>query len=442
MNRLRTSNILTSLQTLTGNTRISVLFEPLWGVPFVLCNFYLSLYMKSLGVTDAEIGYLISLGFLTGAVTSFLGGMVTDRLGRKKTTLIFDFIAWPIAYSIYALAGGFWLFALGMAVNSFWRIVTVSWNLMVVEDADGEQRLAAYNLLNIVTVATGILTPLAGLLVRYLGIVAAERVLLVFAVVSIGTQVLLRNHFYTETRVGQEILRRHRESRGRGQGVSPLAPYRGALAALRRNPGAVKMMAVVILYMLFLPIGSFSSLYFAPYLTEAVGLAKPAISLLGGLHAAVMLLVLVVIVPLFSRAHRFANMLVGLGLQVAALVLFIFIPPGSFTLAAVAVAIYAVGFSIFKPFMDATLAEVTEPGSRAGVYALNNTLISLAGGVAAVFSGHLYHLNPAAVWMMSIAILVIAGGILVSFGRRGMDAATELARRGDGSVDHAAEAAL
>lgn len=228
----RSSNIVTALRTLQGNTRIAVLFEPLWGVPFVLCNFYLSLYMKSLGVTDREIGYLISLGFAAGAITSFLGGPLTD------------------------FSHSFWLFALGMLVNSVWRIVSVSWNLMVVEDADNEQRRAAFNLLNIVTVATGILTPLAGLLVRYTGVVTAERVLLAFAVLSISVQVILRNRYFTETRAGRDILRRRQEARANGaSGGGVIASYREAFAALRSRK-VLKVVCLVVLYMVFIPVGS------------------------------------------------------------------------------------------------------------------------------------------------------------------------------------------
>ncbi len=384
-------------------------------MPYVLCNFYLSLYMKSLGVTDQEIGYLISLGFLSGAVTALAGGVVTDRLGRKRTTLIFDLIAWPGSYALYALSHSFSLFALSVVVNSFWRIATVGWNLMVIEDADDEQRVAAFNLLNIVTVATGVLTPLAGLLVRWLGIVAGERVLLVFAVASVFTQVVVRNHYYTETAAGQAILRRRAEARARGSGevggAFLLAPYREAFAALRQ-PEVARVACVVILYMVFLPVGSFTSLYFAPYLTETLGLGKAAISLLGGLHSGVVLLVLVFAVPVISRGDRLANMLVGLAFQVTALILLVVIPRGSFGLAALTVVLYAAGFAVFKPFMDASLAEATEGKSRAGIYALNNTLISLAGAGAAVFSGHLFHLFPGSVWLLAAAVLLACAGLV------------------------------
>ena len=124
-------NIIQSFRMLKGNTRVSVMFEPLWGIPFVLFNFYLSLYMKELGITNREIGYLISLGFIAGIGFSLISGVIVDRLGRKKTTVIFDLISWPLAVVLYAISNSFWLFALATFTNSFVRIVSVSWNLYV-----------------------------------------------------------------------------------------------------------------------------------------------------------------------------------------------------------------------------------------------------------------------------------------------------------------------
>lgn len=426
---LRTPNILTSLRLLRGNTRVAVLFEPLWGIPNVLIAFYLSLYMKSQGITDAEIGLLLSLGCLTGAVAAFLGGPITDWLGRRRATVIFDFVAWPVGLTLFFFAHNFWMFAVAMVVNSVWRVVAVSWNLMVIEDADSEQRVAAYNIQTIVTVAAGILTPFAGLLVRLYGVAVGERILLGFGVVSIAAQVLGRNHFLTETAVGRAVLERRREARARGErppGV--FGSYRVALPALR-DARVVKMLAAITLYMLFIAVGSFSGLYFAPYLTEALGLGKAAISLLGGLYSAVLLVVLVFVVPLISGANRLGNMLVGLVLQMAALLAFMFLPPGSFGLAGVVVAVYAVGFAIVRPFLTASLAEVTEGPSRAGIYAINNTLVSAGGAVAASFSGYLFELWAPAIWLMSVVLLLACAGLLLSFRGTGLLGAGVGARR-------------
>ena len=131
--------------------------------------------MKSQGITDKQIGFLISLGFVSAIIFSMLAGPITDALGRKKTTLIFDLIGWPCAILIYAFSHNFWMFALATIVNGAHRITAVSFNLMIIEDSSDQQRFAAFNLINIINISAGLLTPLAGIAVKLYGVAKAER---------------------------------------------------------------------------------------------------------------------------------------------------------------------------------------------------------------------------------------------------------------------------
>lgn len=315
-----TPTIIHSLRLLKGNTRISVLLEPLWGIPFTLYNFYLSLYMKE----REQIGFLIGLGFITSIFFSLIGGMITDALGRKKTTLIFDFIAWPGSLLIYVFATGFWAFALATVVNSVVRIVAISWNLMVVEDATSEQQVAAYNLMNAINIAVGVVTPAAGLLVHHLGIVVGEQILLVFAVVSMSTMIFTRNHYYRETKVGQQILD---DAKGkRPKELFHIDFFRNAFKVLKQKPAIRRVVYLTILFNTYIPIGTFSSLYFAPYLTEALALDKAAISILGGVCSATMLAMFVLVLLLISSGNRIGYMITGLIIQICSLILLVTIP--------------------------------------------------------------------------------------------------------------------
>lgn len=45
--------------------------------------FYMPLYMKSLGLNENQMVFLLSLGAGLAALTSLIAGSITDRLGRK-----------------------------------------------------------------------------------------------------------------------------------------------------------------------------------------------------------------------------------------------------------------------------------------------------------------------------------------------------------------------
>ena len=76
--------------------RACVYTEPLWGIPYNLYTPYVSVYMLALGLTDAQIGLIVTISLVLQIFSSLMGGVVTDKLGRRKTTFIFDTISWSI----------------------------------------------------------------------------------------------------------------------------------------------------------------------------------------------------------------------------------------------------------------------------------------------------------------------------------------------------------
>lgn len=409
------ATIFGSFKMLRGNTRASVLMEPLYGIPFALYNFYLSLYMKSMGISDVQIGWLIALNCIFSAIFSLFGGVITDRLGRKRTTLIFDFLSWPVSLLIYAVSDSFWMFALGIIMNSFSKIVGVSWSLMVIEDATNEERVAAFNILNIINLATGVITPLAGIAISFFGIVAAERSFILFAAACMVVMILIRNHLYVETKIGREIL----DSQPK---FEPGTIFRGgiygrSLCAIFKSKEILLAMAVYILFMTYIPVGTFSSLYYAPFFNEVLSINKSTVSVLGAVNSAVMLLIFVFVIPVISRCLPEKSMLTGIVLQTVALFGFVLLPSHHLAGVIVFVVVFAVGFGIFRPFIDALLAEVTDGRERAGIYSLLNMAISILSSLFGLISGYLYVANPRLIYILSIGFLLVCTVLLVCFTR-------------------------
>ncbi|HEX2946123.1 MAG TPA: MFS transporter [Clostridia bacterium] len=429
-NNTSANSIFKSLGILKGNTRISVLCEPLWGLPFVLLNFYLSLYMKGLGVTDRQIGYIISIGYVAGTFFSLISGMITDRLGRKKTTFIFDFLSWPLTVFIYLISNSFIMFAIATVLNNMGKIVGISWNLMIVEDADNEQRIAAFNLLNIINIATGVIIPLAGILVGACGVVTAERVFLAYGIVSMSTMIIIRNRLYKETRIGQQILDEQKKNPV-PINLKSLIPIKAA-GIFKGNPKAIIAALVYILFFVYVPLGTFNSLYFAPFMTEALKLGKSSISVLGGVYSGVMFFVFVFVIPAISKLSNTRNMQSGLLIQALSLLLLILVPTGSLLSVILCIGIYAVGFGIFRPFLDTMLAEVTEGNERAGIYSLINTVTCVATALLGFVSGSIYIFNPRYLYIISIVILLISVCLLGIYGRLTV---SDTRARADGETD-------
>ena len=95
---------------LEGNARACVMVEPLFIIPHNLFITYTSVYMVALGCTDKQIGLIASVSLIFQMFFSIIGGYVTDKLGRKRTSLIFDLISWCIPTLIWAVAQNFYFF--------------------------------------------------------------------------------------------------------------------------------------------------------------------------------------------------------------------------------------------------------------------------------------------------------------------------------------------
>jgi len=109
---LRKHPLIELLKNNKGNPRTLILMEPLWGIPYNLIAPFATLYMYTQGITDVQIGLILSIAMFVQVFFSFFGGIITDKFGRKFTTMMGDFFGWCVACLIWSVSGNFWLFLL------------------------------------------------------------------------------------------------------------------------------------------------------------------------------------------------------------------------------------------------------------------------------------------------------------------------------------------
>jgi len=199
---LTAPTLIHSLKKLRGNARGCVLTEPLWGIPFYLYAPYASIYMLAFGLTDSELGLLASIGTALQVITTLLSGAVTDKLGRKRTTLIFDLLSWSIPALLLAFAQNFTYFLLATVINSVWRIVHTSWSCLLVEDTDPELLVDVFAWITIAGLVAALVTPVTGALIARFGLVPTIRGVYILAAVMMASKALATNAMVTETRQG------------------------------------------------------------------------------------------------------------------------------------------------------------------------------------------------------------------------------------------------
>lgn len=97
-------------QRMSYETRLIVLLTLMFGVVFFDRNAmaYLAPFVaKSLGLNNTQIGMLSSALSLTWAISAYVGGLLSDRTGRRKSFLIIAIIAFSLCSVFSGLAVSF-----------------------------------------------------------------------------------------------------------------------------------------------------------------------------------------------------------------------------------------------------------------------------------------------------------------------------------------------
>ena len=145
-----------------GNTFGCLIFLPFWSISYSLSFFYLSLYFRACGMTDTQLGLLVTAGAGASIVFSFLAASIVDQMGRKKATLVFDITGSAVPLLIFAAQGSFAFALVGTLIANSAKVMNVGYFLLMSEDSENGERASAFNIFNMLTIASGLLVPIVG----------------------------------------------------------------------------------------------------------------------------------------------------------------------------------------------------------------------------------------------------------------------------------------
>lgn len=346
-----------------GNPRTLALIEPLWGIPYNLISPFATLYMYTQGITDVQIGLILSITMVAQVLLSFFGGILSDKLGRKFTTMMGDFFGWTLACLVWAVSNNFWLFLAAALLNCFEQINQTAWYCLLIEDAHPKDLVGIYTWVNIGGLVAIFFAPLSGLFVSSYSIVPVVRVLYILFALTMLTKTLITFRFCHETRQGK--IRR-----AETKGVSilhMLEEYRQLIPGLLKNKSVLKAVAVsVILYIT----NMVSTNFFGLYVTQRLGLSENFLALFPILNATVMLIFMVGFQHRMNATKFRIPLWVGLALYAAAALVLILSPANSLGFVLLYVFLAAVAAALVNPRKDALLQLNITPQERARINAL------------------------------------------------------------------------
>ena len=346
-----------------GNPRTLVLIEPLWGIPYNLISPFATLYMYTQGITDLQIGLILSITMVVQVLLSFFGGILSDKLGRKFTTMMGDFFGWAMACLVWAVSNNFWAFLVAALLNCFEQVNQTAWYCLLIEDARPKDLVGIYTWVSIGGLVAIFFAPLSGLFISSYSIVPVVRVLYILFALTMLIKTFITFRFCRETKQGQI---RRAETRGVSI-LHMLGEYRQLIPSLLKNRSVLKAVAVsVILYIT----NMVSTNFFGLYVTQRLGLSENFLALFPILNAAVMLIFMVGFQHRMNAAKFRLPLWIGLALYAVGALVLIFSPADSLLFVLLYVFVAAVAAALVNPRKDALLQLNLTSQERARLNAL------------------------------------------------------------------------
>jgi MFS family permease len=407
---LKNHSLFATLFSLRGNPRGCVYFEPLWGIPYNLYGPYVSLYMIALGVTEREIGLILSVSWIFQIFLAMVSGVVTDKLGRRLTTLIFDILSWSVPALISAVAQNFWYFLAAGIINSVWRITHTSWSCLLVEDADESQLVDIYTWINIANLIVGFVAPLAIVLIDVFSFIPTVRGLYVFAAIMFTLKAVMTYLWTEETAHGKVRLQETKN-----QSVFHVfGEYKGVLRDVLRAPQTLYTAGIMLVMSITeLISGGFWSVLVSEKLQIPIG----NLGIFPFIRSAIMLIFYFTVMPAIGRMHFKNPLTLGfLGYILSHLIL-VTAPRAEYGFLIVSVFVEACSLAVVRPLLDQMIVLTVHAQERARILSILSVGVILFTSPFGWIAGNLSTANKNFPFFLNIVLFLIGAALAYRAGQ-------------------------
>lgn len=404
---LSRSPMLATLMSLTGNARVCIWTEPLWGIPYNTCLPYVSLFMVGLGLSPTQIGTVASIFLVSQFVFAILSGVLADKLGRRLCTLIFDTLSWSVPELLWACSQDFTWFVVAALFNGAWRITETSWGLLLVEDTPQDKVVNLFSLTQFMGLFAAFFTPLSGYFVSLFGVVPTMRVLYGITCLSMTAKFVILFVVSKETEMGK---RRMRETKGVSV-FHMLWECKDVFLSMLRTPQMIITIAITAVYQI---IGAINGNFWALLITSNLQVPEKDVALFTTARTLVVMFSIFKIAPKLHFERFKPPMMTGWLLMALSQLLLIVAPAGKWALALLAVSVLLEGcaMSILTPMVESLLFINADPVERARILGLVYATTLLMVSVFPMMAGLLAEINI--VLPFCINLMMFALGALLT----------------------------
>lgn len=407
-NILLKHRLLRTLTELRGNPRACVYTEPMWGLSMNLCLPYASVYMLTFGMSDVQVGIITSIYMFSQMIFAFLSGAIIDKMGRRKSTVVFDFLAWSLPCLIWASSQGFWFFVVAALLNGMMKITTVSWDCLLVEDAPKDKITHIYSWVIISGNLSALFAPISSILVSKLTLAPAIRILYINAFIIMTAKLLILYRFSTETRVGKI----RREASHNKSWSEMLSGYKSALRKIINSRGTKFAIIISILVEI---VGMIGMTFWQIIASRRIGIPDTLLPIFPMTRSIISIILFFTVISRIKQRALKWPLYGGFLSSIVSCTLLISITNTGvwgYIILATSLIFEALGVAVLNMIRESLVAIYVDPVERSGIMALLQTTVMLVSVPFGYIGGLLSDISRILPFVMSITLLL--SGILAT----------------------------
>jgi Major Facilitator Superfamily. len=365
--------------------------------------------MLAFGMSDTEVGIVSSIYMFSQMISAFLAGPVVDRMGRRKSTALFDFLSWSVPCLIWAISRNFWYFVVAALFNGLAKIPAVSWDCLLVEDAPKDSITYLYSLELIATNLSALFAPISSVLVSRLTLVPALRILYMNAFIVMTVKLLLLYRFSTETKVGRA---RQEATRGRPLGIL-LSGYRNAVHKIMASRGTVFSIIISIVVEITSMLGS---TFWQIIVSRRIGVPDELLPVFPMARNIVSIILFFTVIWRIRQTNMKVPLYAGFLSSILGCVLLISVKSTDFwgyLILSVSIIFEELGGSMLFTLRESLVAINADPEERSNILAILQTIVMLVSVPFGYIGGFLSDIDRTLPFVLTIVLLLV--GILATF---------------------------
>jgi MFS family permease len=380
----------------------------MWGLSMNLCLPYASVYMLTFGMNDIQVGIISSIYMFSQMIFAFLSGVIIDKMGRKLSTAVFDFIAWSLPCLIWASSQGFWFFVVAALLNGTMKVTTVSWDCLLIEDAPKEKITRIYSLVILCSNLSALFAPISSVLVAKLTLAPAIRILYINAFIIMTVKLLILYKLSTETAVGK--IRRE-ETRDKSW-LEMLSGYKSAVKKILTSRGTRFAIIISILVEI---VGMIGMTFWQIIVSKRIGMPDTLLPIFPMVKSIIAIVLFFTIIAHIRQSKMKGPLYGGFIATIISCALLISIRDANiwgYVILSVSLIFEALGMALLHTLRESLVAIHVDPIERSNIMALLQTTVMLVSVPFGYIGGLLSDISRALPFVLCIGLLMF--GILVT----------------------------